>query len=105
MELDVWMPLCFTEVDIAGDRYRTTSSSPLKDTWIQTCCVTGADFLNCKAEKYDLTEDQKDMIGNQSILFMEGSLMASMKFGSKILRAKHGAKQGILVFTGSLHIV
>ncbi|XP_051116415.1 dihydrofolate synthetase [Andrographis paniculata] len=97
--------VCFTEVDIAGDRYRTTSSSLLKDTWIQACSVTGADFLDCKVEKYDLTEDQEEIMGNQSILFMEGSLMASMKFGNKILCAKQGAKQGILVFTGSLHIV
>ncbi|PIN08773.1 Dihydrofolate synthase [Handroanthus impetiginosus] len=43
--------VCFTEIDIAGDRFRTTSSSFLKDSWIQACREMGRSFLNCKTTK------------------------------------------------------
>ncbi|EYU19621.1 hypothetical protein ABFS82_06G103100 [Erythranthe guttata] len=93
--------VCLTEIDIAGERFRTTSSSSLKESWIQACGENGADFLECKTVKDELIERRC----TKSILFMEGSLMASIKFGNHILTAKSGSKNGIIVVTGSLHIV
>ncbi|KAI3471198.1 hypothetical protein Pfo_027861 [Paulownia fortunei] len=101
--------VCFTEIDIAGDRSRITSSSSLKDSWIQACREMGGDFLDCKTAKFDLVEDQHTQstgkMGCQSILFVESSLMASIRFGNEILGAKSGTQHGIIVVTGSLHIV
>ncbi|KAK4436240.1 Dihydrofolate synthetase [Sesamum alatum] len=100
--------VCFTEIDIAGDRSRTTSSSLLKDSWIQACKEMGCDFLDCKTAKYELIEDQhtqsEGKMGCQSVLLAEGSLMASIRLGNEILVAKSGTR-GIIVVTGSLHIV
>ncbi|KAL7108294.1 hypothetical protein ACP275_06G104000 [Erythranthe tilingii] len=93
--------VCLTEINIAGERFRTTSSSSLKESWIQACGENGADFLECKTVKDELIERRC----TKSILFMEGSLMASIKFGNHILTAKSGSKNGIIVVTGSLHIV
>ncbi|KAK4403650.1 Dihydrofolate synthetase [Sesamum angolense] len=101
--------VCFTEIDIAGDRSRTTSSSLLKDSWIQASTEMGCDFLDCKTAKYNLIEDQHSQfegkMGCQSVLFAEGSLMDSIRIGNEILGAKSGTQSGIIVVTGSLHIV
>ncbi|KAL8519214.1 hypothetical protein ACS0TY_010233 [Phlomoides rotata] len=101
--------VCFTEIDIAGDRSRTTSSSSLKDSWIKACREMGGDFLDCKTAKYDLIEDQHTQstrkMGHESILFVEGSLMDSIRFGYEVLGAKSATGNGIIVVTGSLHIV
>ncbi|KAL0452436.1 UNVERIFIED_CONTAM: Dihydrofolate synthetase [Sesamum latifolium] len=101
--------VCFTEINIAGDRSRTTSSSLLKDSWIQACTEMGYDFLDCKTAKYELIEDQhtqfEGKMGCQSILFTEGSLMDSIRLGNEIRGAKSGSQRGIIVVTGSLHIV
>ncbi|KAG8390375.1 hypothetical protein BUALT_Bualt01G0076900 [Buddleja alternifolia] len=101
--------VCFTEIDIAGDRSRTTSASSLKDSWIQARRETGGDFLDCKTAKYELIEDQHtqsaENTGFRSVLFTEGSLMESLRFGNDILHGKHGTRLGIIVVTGSLHIV
>ncbi|KAL0403212.1 UNVERIFIED_CONTAM: Dihydrofolate synthetase [Sesamum radiatum] len=101
--------VCFTEIDIAGGRSRTTSSSLLKDSWIQACTEMGCDFLDCKTAKYELIEDQhtqfEGKMGCQSIFFTEGSLMDSIRLGHEILGAKSGTQRGIIVVTGSLHIV
>ncbi|KAK6117711.1 hypothetical protein DH2020_048563 [Rehmannia glutinosa] len=101
--------VCFTEVDIAGDKTRTTSSSSLKDSWVQACQEMGGDFLNCKTAKYELIENQHTQSagkkGCESVLFFESSLLASLRLGNEILAAKSGNQHGIIVVTGSLHIV
>lgn len=101
--------VCFTEIDIAGDRSRTTSSSSLKGSWIKACREMGDDFLDRKTAKYKLIEDHHTQcagkMGCESILFVEGSLMASIRFGNEVLGAKSETQNGIIVVTGSLHIV
>ncbi|KAK6121839.1 hypothetical protein DH2020_044452 [Rehmannia glutinosa] len=101
--------VCFTEVDIAGDKTRTISSSSLKDSWVQACQEMGGDFLDCKTAKYELIENQHTQSagkkGRESVLFVESSLLASLRLGSEILAAKSGNQHGIIVVTGSLHIV
>lgn len=69
----------------------------------------GVDFLDCRTAEYELTKDQyfqsAQKMRSQPILFAEGPLRASMKFGNEVLRAKSGDQNGVFVFTGSLHIV
>ncbi|KAK4487342.1 hypothetical protein RD792_006044 [Penstemon davidsonii] len=99
----------FTEVDIAGDSSRTTSASLLKDSWIQASKEMGINFLDCNTEEYESLGDQyfksAQKTGCESILFVEGSLAAAMRFGNEILRNKSKSQCGIAVVTGSLHIV
>ncbi|KAG6426559.1 hypothetical protein SASPL_110784 [Salvia splendens] len=101
--------VCFTEVDIAGDRSRTTSSSLLKCSWIKACREMDVGFLDCGAANYELIEDQfpesSRNMGSESILFVEGSLVDSIRFGHEVLCAKSASGSGIIVVTGSLHIV
>ncbi|KAL6581456.1 hypothetical protein OROMI_007379 [Orobanche minor] len=101
--------VCFTETDIAGDRTRTTSSSSLKDIWIQACRYNGGDFIDCKTAKYELIQDQHtqsaEKNGCRPVLFVESSLMGSLRFGNEILAAKCRNHHGMIVVTGSLHIV
>ncbi|KAL1550698.1 dihydrofolate synthase [Salvia divinorum] len=101
--------VCFTEVDIAGDRSRTTSSSVLKCSWIKACREMDVGFLDCRAANYELIEDQfpesSRNMGSESILFVEGSLVDSIRFGHEVLGAKSATGSGIIVVTGSLHIV
>lgn len=90
--------VCFTEVDIAGDKLRTTSSSFLKDTWKQACTDIGRNYLDSNTLKHESG-------GHHPILFMERSLTDSVELGNEVLGTKSGNKHGIIVFTGSLHIV
>lgn len=101
--------VCFTEIDIAGDRSRTTSSSSLKDSWIKACKEMGGDFLDCNIAKNELIENQHTLsarkMGHKPILFVAGSLIDSIRFGHEVLIAKSATRNGIIVVTGSLHIV
>ncbi|XP_047959181.1 dihydrofolate synthetase isoform X2 [Salvia hispanica] len=101
--------VCFTEVDIAGDRSRTTSSSLLKCSWIKACSEMDVGFLDCGTANYELIEDQfpesSRNMGSESILFVEGSLVDSIRFGHEVLGAKSASGSGIIIVTGSLHIV
>lgn len=97
--------VCFTEVDIAGDRSRATSSSFLKDTWVKASAEMGINFVDCKTVECELTEEQRSIMGCQFVWFVEGSLIPLIKFGNKILHEKPGSEHGIIVVTGSLHIV
>ncbi|KAL3524387.1 hypothetical protein ACH5RR_017221 [Cinchona calisaya] len=98
-----------TEVTIAGAKSRTTSASSLRGSWIQASLEMGIDILD-----YSFNQDQlvKDLTLNptekaecQALLFAEGSLMASIKAGNKILGARTRGGSGVIIVTGSLHIV
>lgn len=101
--------VCFTEVDIAGDRSRTTSSSLLKCSWIKACREMDGRFLDCGTANYELIERQhlesSRKMGCESVLFVGGSLEDSIRFGHEVLGAKSAIRSGIVVVTGSLHIV
>lgn len=92
-----------TEVSIAGDNSRTTSSSLLKDHWIQASRQLGTDIIDHGVAEY------RDFLKSQSvgkiILTAESSFMASMRVGHQILQARTGDQLGIIVVTGSLHVV
>lgn len=90
-----------TEVDIAGGKSRSASALFLKDVWCKTCMELGIE--------YDFYEDiaSNESTGNSDtmILASENSLKNCIKAGNRILKAKTGDSSGIIVFTGSLHIV
>ncbi|PSS32343.1 Dihydrofolate synthetase [Actinidia chinensis var. chinensis] len=99
-----------TEVDIAGDKSRMTSASILKDCWVQASKVVGVNILEYGiVECQNLLEDQSvhSAVEPESkiILITESSLMNSMQIGNQILRARTRNQSGIIVVTGSLHIV
>uniref|UniRef100_A0A803L2R3 Mur ligase central domain-containing protein n=1 Tax=Chenopodium quinoa TaxID=63459 RepID=A0A803L2R3_CHEQI len=95
-----------TEVDIAGDKSRSTSASFLKDIWIKTCRELGIEFIfeDLKNLKLDASVHY---VGNSNkmILAAECSLPNCLKASNKILKARTGDQSGVIVVTGSLHIV
>lgn len=90
-----------TEVSIAGDRNRTASLSLLKDRWIEASNELGVRFCEFGVVEY------RESLKNQSarsdecdmLVLSSGSLMESIKVGGEILGS------GVLVVTGSLHVV
>lgn len=99
----------FTEVSIAGDKSRTTSVSSLRSSWIQASKELDIHTLNYHIGELEDLRDQEtqweerfDYLG---ILFAEGSLLACMKAGRQILARRTKSKSGIIVVTGSLHVV
>ncbi|KAK9292440.1 hypothetical protein L1049_020412 [Liquidambar formosana] len=99
-----------TESDIAGGKSRTTSSSLLRDCWIQASKELGIDILHDGMAEYQkLLKDQSvcsaGEFADKTLLAAESSLPVCMRIGNEILKAKTGDQSGILVVTGSLHIV
>lgn len=100
----------FTEADIAGGKSRTTSASCLRDCWIKASEELGITLLHDKMAKYqELDKDQSgcslSILENKTILAVEASFLSSMKVVDQILRGRTGNGIGIIVVTGSLHIV
>ncbi|XP_058182695.1 dihydrofolate synthetase isoform X1 [Rhododendron vialii] len=99
-----------TEVDIAGDKSRMTSASVLKDCWIQASKEGGVDIVDNGVEDFRSSLDDQSVHSVvkpecKTILATERSLMTSMRVGNQILQARMGDQPGIIVVTGSLHIV
>ncbi|XP_019200196.1 PREDICTED: dihydrofolate synthetase isoform X2 [Ipomoea nil] len=99
-----------TEVSIAEDKSRTTSSSFLKDVWTKASREMGINVLDLgAADCKQFTGDQSILsakaVEPRAILFSQGSLMASMRVGSQILNERKGNQVGVLLVTGSLHVV
>ncbi|KAF3432873.1 hypothetical protein FNV43_RR23975 [Rhamnella rubrinervis] len=99
-----------TEAGIAGGKSRTTSASLLRDCWIKASKELGITLLRDKMSEYQ--ELDKDQLGssisileNKTILAVEASFLRSMKVADRILRGRTGNGLGIIVVTGSLHIV
>ncbi|CAL5405247.1 unnamed protein product [Camellia sinensis] len=101
-----------TEVDIAGDKARMTPASLLKDSWIQASKEAGINILDygvtvCRKLLEDQSVHSANELESKTILSAEMSLMDAMRIGNKILRARTAGddQSGIIVVTGSLHIV
>lgn len=99
-----------TEVSIAGSNSRTTSSSQLKDCWIQASKETGSSILEYHVEEYiDFLKNHSvhsaQEINRKPLLFSNSSLVASMRAAHQILKTRTGDQPGIIVVTGSLHLV
>lgn len=99
----------FTEVSIAGDKSRTTSIASLRGSWIQASKGIGIHTLNYRIGEHEHYMDQEihpdERLDCQGILFAEGSLKACLKSGCQILARRTKSQSGIIVITGSLHVV
>nr|XP_043631509.1 dihydrofolate synthetase-like [Erigeron canadensis]XP_043631510.1 dihydrofolate synthetase-like [Erigeron canadensis] len=99
-----------TEVSIAGDRYRTASLSLLRDRWIQASNELGIRFSEVGVEEYsELLKNRSvrsaEKVNDGILLSTSSSLMKSMRIGDEILRSKDSGEPGLIVVTGSLHVV
>lgn len=95
-----------TEVDIAGAKSRLTSASLLKCAWANASREMNMKVLDLKvADSEDQSLQAAGIVESQSILLAEGSLLACIRAGFKILSERTGEQPGIIVVTGSLHIV
>lgn len=99
-----------TEANIAGGKSRTTSASLLRDCWIQASEELGIGIVhNGPAKSNQVFKDQLtysvSKLENGTILAAESSLTVSLKVANQILREGTGIQSGIIVVTGSLHIV
>ncbi|XP_030484564.2 dihydrofolate synthetase isoform X1 [Cannabis sativa] len=99
-----------TEASIAGGKSRTTSTSFLRDCWIQASNELGLATLQVEMEEprellkdqfYGSVSDQETKI----VLVSEPSCLSSLQIANHILRGRTGNGSGIVVVTGSLHIV
>ncbi|KAM3374098.1 dihydrofolate synthetase [Capsicum galapagoense] len=95
-----------TEVAIAGAKLRLTSASLLKCAWANASREMNMKVLDLKvADSEDESLQAAGIVESQSILLAEGSLLACIRAGFKILSERTGEQPGIIVVTGSLHIV
>lgn len=99
-----------TEANIAGGKSRTTSASLLKDCWIQASQDLGIgvvhnEMTNSREVLKNLLVCSASKLEHGTILAAESSLMVSLKVANQILRERTGNQLGVIVVTGSLHIV
>ncbi|XVF53447.1 hypothetical protein PTKIN_Ptkin05aG0100100 [Pterospermum kingtungense] len=99
-----------TEADIAGGTSRTTSASVLRDCWIRASRELGIKVVDDKMEEWgELFEDKFICTARDSehelIVAAKNSLSDSLRSANQILRERTQNWPGILVVTGSLHIV
>ncbi|KAD7480492.1 hypothetical protein E3N88_03628 [Mikania micrantha] len=100
-----------TEVGIAGDEHRMTSLSLLRDRWIEASNELGIKLSEYEAEEYnELLKNQSCKSVDQlhdttTLLFSSCSVLESMRIGDKILKSKGIDRRGLVVVTGSLHVV
>lgn len=87
-----------------------TAASVLKECWIQASKEVGVDTVDNGVEGFPSSLDDQSFHSvakpaSKTILATESSLMTSMEVGNQILQARMGDQPGIIVVTGSLHIV
>ncbi|KAK9724733.1 hypothetical protein RND81_05G095200 [Saponaria officinalis] len=97
-----------TEVNIAGGKSRNASALFLRDIWMKACSEIGVKLTD-EDLMYDLTSLDafipSPSTSTKMILAAGSSVLSCLRAGHKILQAKTGTKPGIIVVTGSLHIV
>uniref|UniRef100_A0A7C9EV38 Dihydrofolate synthase n=1 Tax=Opuntia streptacantha TaxID=393608 RepID=A0A7C9EV38_OPUST len=97
-----------TEVNIAGDKCRTASALLLKGSWSKVCMDLGIEFVH--EETIDNLQSldasaHPSLNSNKLILTADSSIPNCLKAAHRILKARTGEQSGIIVVTGSLHIV
>ncbi|WOL00773.1 dihydrofolate synthetase [Canna indica] len=99
-----------TEVSIAGGKSRMVSTSSLKDSWIEASLDLGVDFLdigvidNVKGDgswSEALVDCNKMMLGS----LQNTSVIDSIKLADQLLKSRSNNQPGLIVVTGSLHLV
>ncbi|XP_021277917.1 dihydrofolate synthetase [Herrania umbratica] len=98
------------ESNIASGTSRTTSASVLRDCWMQASRELGIKVIHDRIAEYrGLFEDKYNCSTRDSkheiLVATENSLSDSLRFANQILRERTWNRSGIIVVTGSLHIV
>ncbi|KAK9122048.1 hypothetical protein Syun_019665 [Stephania yunnanensis] len=99
-----------TEISIAGDRSRITPASLLKGAWIQAAKELDVEIADVGAGENELLF-MEQLSGSaadkerKTVLATSGSLQSSLKLANQILTEKTQCQSGLIVVTGSLHIV
>ncbi|XP_057433876.1 dihydrofolate synthetase [Lotus japonicus] len=102
-----------TEANIAGDVTRTTPASSLRDSWIKASEELGIGICHEGLEEYsELLKEKEQSVSSESnlgddgktMLVTESSLKGCLRTANKIL-TRRGDEKGVVVITGSLHIV
>ncbi|XP_004498396.1 dihydrofolate synthetase [Cicer arietinum] len=99
-----------TEAAIAGAVTRITPASLLRDSWIKASEKLGVGICHEGMTEYRelLTENpvisENNLSDGKTILATESSLKGCLRIANEILNRKGGEK-GVIVITGSLHIV
>ncbi|KAL4307426.1 hypothetical protein S245_057006 [Arachis hypogaea] len=103
-----------TEAAIAGGATRITPASSLRQSWIQASEELGIGVVHDGMAEYNeilkdhhrlpVRSERNLVYGRKIILATESSLKGSLRTANKILTNK-GDQKGIIVITGSLHIV
>ncbi|KAL5813170.1 hypothetical protein ACOSQ3_028120 [Xanthoceras sorbifolium] len=99
-----------TEAEVAGGKTRITSALLLRDRWIQAASALGINIIHDGMAEYrEMLEDQSvnstTASEHKTVLAAENSLAVSMQVAYQILKSRTRNHSGILVVTGSLHIV
>ncbi|XP_061350278.1 dihydrofolate synthetase-like [Gastrolobium bilobum] len=99
-----------TEAAIAGGVTRTTPASLLRDSWIKASEELGVGIIHDGMAEYsELLKDQpvssaSNLGDGKTILATESSLKGCLRTANNIL-IRSGNEKGIIVITGSLHII
>ncbi|KAK9145593.1 hypothetical protein Sjap_005496 [Stephania japonica] len=99
-----------TEISIAGDHSRITPASLLKGAWIDAAKELGVEIADARMGKNEklfmeqLSGSAADK-EHKTVLATSGSLQSSLKLANHILTEKTQCQSGLIVVTGSLHIV
>ncbi|GMH19622.1 hypothetical protein Nepgr_021463 [Nepenthes gracilis] len=89
--------VCLTEVDVAGDRVRTTSASMLRNCWIKASKEAGVDIIHDGMAEYQFLIEDLSVRSASTILVAERSLTASLRIADQILEARRGEQSGIII--------
>ncbi|MED6160269.1 hypothetical protein PIB30_050011 [Stylosanthes scabra] len=93
-----------TEAAIAGGVTRITPASSLRESWIRASEELGIGIVHDGMAEYKEILKNHHPVRSNTILATESSLKGSLGAANKILSSK-GDQKGIIVITGSLHIV
>ncbi|CAL0318895.1 unnamed protein product [Lupinus luteus] len=100
-----------TEAAIAGSVTRTTPASLLRDSWITAYEEHGIEIIHDGMAEYGellkaqtLSESNSGNDG-KTILATESSLKGCLRTANEVLNRRRGDGIGVIVVTGSLHIV
>ncbi|XP_074281782.1 dihydrofolate synthetase-like isoform X4 [Silene latifolia] len=97
-----------TEVNIAGGNSRIASEVLLRDVWTKACSELGVKFTHediIDDLKLLDASDRSTATSGEMILATGSPVLSCLRAGHKILQARTGKKPGIIVVTGSLHII
>ncbi|GLU09066.1 hypothetical protein SLE2022_259430 [Rubroshorea leprosula] len=99
-----------TEANIAGGKSRTTAAPLLRDCWLQASKELGINVLHDRTAEYgglfkDKLISSAMEFRDGLVLVAENSLAVSLDVANQILQERSANRTGILVVTGSLHIV